>query len=62
MTLGPGSEGRPVLFWLCLVENQVVLQDVYTFIDDQQGQVIISGYRAVVTNLFGVHFLSQNAK
>jgi hypothetical protein len=41
----PGSEGWPV-FWLCRVEiirvhghkGQIVLQDVQTFIDDQQGK------------------------
>ena len=38
----PGSEGWPVLFWLCQVEIITVHgQDVQMFIDDQQGQVII---------------------
>jgi hypothetical protein len=38
----PGSEGCPVLFWLCRREIITVHgQDVQTFIDDQQGQIII---------------------
>ena len=38
----PGSERWPVLFWLCRVEIITVHgQDVQTFIDDQQGQIII---------------------
>jgi hypothetical protein len=38
----PDSEGWPVLFWLCRVEIITVHgQDVQTFIDDQQGQIII---------------------
>jgi hypothetical protein len=38
----PGSDGWPVLFWLCRVEIITVHgQDVQTFIDDQQGQIII---------------------
>jgi hypothetical protein len=37
-----GSEGWPVLFGLCLVEIITEHgQDVQTFIDDQQGQIII---------------------
>ena len=37
-----GSEGWPVLFWLSRVEIITVHgQDVQTFIDDQQGQIII---------------------
>ena len=47
----PGYEGWPILFWLCWVEIiRVHGQDVQTFIDDQQGQ-IINGCRAVVLNL-----------
>ena len=39
----PGSKGWPVLFWLCRVEIITVReQDVQTFIDDQQGQIIIT--------------------
>ena len=38
----PGSEGWPVLFWLCRVEIITEhRQDVQTFKDDQQGQIII---------------------
>ena len=38
----PGSEGWPVLFWLCRVEIlRVHGQDVQTFMYDQQGQIII---------------------
>jgi hypothetical protein len=40
----PGFEGWPVFFWLCWVLGyrvQIVLQDVQTFIDDRQGQIII---------------------
>ena len=38
----PGSEGWPVLFWLCRVEIITVHgQDVQTFIDDQHGQIVI---------------------
>ena len=38
----PRSEGWPVLFWLCRVEIIAVHgQDVQTFLDDQQGQIII---------------------
>ena len=38
----PGSEGWPVLFWLCRVEIITEHgQDVQTFVDDQQGQIII---------------------
>ena len=37
----PGSEGWPILFWLCRVEIIIEHgQDVQTFIDDQQGQII----------------------
>ena len=37
-----GSERWPVLFWLCWVEIITVHgQDVQTFIDYQQGQIII---------------------
>ena len=35
----PGSEGWPVLFWLCRVE---IITEVQMFIDDQQGQIIIT--------------------
>jgi hypothetical protein len=38
----PVSEGWPVLFWLCRVVIITVHgQDVQTFIDDQQGHIII---------------------
>jgi hypothetical protein len=38
----PGSEGWPVLFWLCQVEIITEHgQDVQTFIDDQQGPIKI---------------------
>jgi hypothetical protein len=38
----PGSEGWPVLFWLSRVEIKTVHgQYVQTFIDAQQGQIII---------------------
>jgi hypothetical protein len=38
----PDSEGWPVLFWLCQVEIITVhSQDVQTFIDDRQGQLIV---------------------
>ena len=38
----PGSEGWPVLFWLCRVEIITVHgQYVQTFIGAQQGQIII---------------------
>ena len=38
----PGYEGRPVLFWLCRLENITEYgQDVQMFMDDQQGQMII---------------------
>ena len=39
----PGSEGWPVLFWLCRVEIITVHgQDVQMFIDDQHGQIVIT--------------------
>ena len=38
----PGSEGWPLLFWLCRVEIITEHdQDIQTLIDDQQGIVII---------------------
>ena len=38
----PGSEGWPVLFWLCRMEIITVhSQAVQTFIDDKHGQIII---------------------
>ena len=38
----PGSEGWPVLYWLCRVEIiKEHGQDVQMFIDDQQGQIIM---------------------
>jgi hypothetical protein len=41
----PGSEGWPILFWLCRVEIITVhSQYIQTFIDDQQGQIkVITG-------------------
>jgi hypothetical protein len=66
----PGSEGWPVLFWLCLVEiitehGQDVQtfiddqhgQDVQTFIDDQQGEIII--ITVVVEGATGQHLRSK---
>ena len=47
----PGSEGWPVLFWLCRVEIKTEHgQDVQTFIDDQQGQIIIISTVVVINN------------
>ena len=61
----PGYEGWPVLFWLCRVEiiivhghlGQIVLQNVQTFIDDQQGQIII--ITVVVEGATGQHLRSK---
>ena len=56
--LEPGSEGCPVLFWLCWVE--VITehgQVVQTFIDDQQGQIII--ITGVVEGATGQHLRSK---
>ena len=54
----PGSEGWPVLFWRCRVEIITVHgQDVQTFIDDQQGQVII--ITVVVEGETGQHLRSK---
>ena len=54
----PGSEGWAVLFWLCQVEIIAVHgQDVQTFIDDQQGQIII--ITVVVEGATGQHFRSK---
>ena len=53
----PGSEGWPVLFWLCRVEIITEHgQDVQTFIDDQQGQIIIT---MVVEGATGQHLRSK---
>ena len=55
----PGSEGWPVLFWLCRVEIITVHgQDVQTFIDDQQGQIIII-ITVVVEGATGQHLRSK---
>ena len=51
----PGSEGWPVLFWLCRVEIITEQgQDVQMFIDDQQDQIII--ITVVVEDAIGQHF------
>jgi folate-binding Fe-S cluster repair protein YgfZ len=53
-----GSEGWPVLFWLCRLEIITVHgQDVQTFIDDQQGQIII--ITIVVEGATGQHLRSK---
>ena len=53
----PGYEGWPVLFWLCRVEIITEHgQDVQTFIDDQQGQIIIT---VVVEGATGQHLRSK---
>jgi hypothetical protein len=50
----PGSEGWPVLFWLCQVEIITEYgQDVQTFIGDQHGQIII--ITVVVEGATGQH-------
>ena len=54
----PGSEGWPVLFWLCRLEIiRVHGQDVQTFIDDQQGQILI--ITVVVEGATGQHLRSK---
>jgi hypothetical protein len=54
----PGSEGWPVLFWLCLVEIITEHgQDVQTFLDDQQGEIIT----VVVEGATGQHLRSKLA-
>ena len=54
----PGSEGCPFLFWLCRVAIITVHgQDVQTFIDDQQGQIII--ITVVVAGATGHHLRSK---
>jgi hypothetical protein len=53
-----GSEGWPVLFWLCRVEIITEHgQNVQTFIDDQQGQIII--ITVVVEGATGQHLRSK---
>jgi hypothetical protein len=55
----PGSVGWPVLFWLCQVEIITEYgQDVQTFIDDQQGQIIII-ITVVVEDATGQHLRSK---
>ena len=50
--------GWPVLFWLCRVEIITEHgQDVQTFIDDQQGQIII--ITVVVEGATGQHLRSK---
>ena len=54
----PGSEGWPVLFWLCRVE--IITEhghDDQMFIDDQQGQIII--ITVVVEGATGQHLRSK---
>ena len=54
----PGSEGWPVLFWLCRVE--IITghgQEVQMFIDDQQGQIII--ITVVVEGATGQHLRQE---
>ena len=54
----PGFEGWPVLFWLCRVEIITEHgQYVHTFIDDQQGQIII--ITVVVEGATGQHLRSK---
>ena len=54
----PSYEGWPVLFWLCRVEIITEHgQDVQTFIDDQQGQIIIIS--VVVEGATGQHLRSK---
>ena len=54
----PGSEGWPVLFCLCRVEIITEHgQDVQTFKDDQQGQIII--ITVVVEGATGQHLRSK---
>ena len=54
----PGSEGCPVLFWLCRVEIITEHgQHVQIFIDDQQGQIII--ITVVVEGATGQHLRSK---
>jgi hypothetical protein len=54
----PGCEGWPVLFLLCRVEIITVHgQDIQTFIDDQQGQIII--ITVVVEGETGQHLRSK---
>ena len=54
----PGYVGWPVLFWLCRVEIITEHgQDVQTFIDDQQGQIII--ITMVVEGATGQHVKSK---
>jgi hypothetical protein len=55
----PGSEGWPVLFWLCQIETITVHgQDVQMFIDDLQGQIIII-IKVVVEGATGQHLRSK---
>ena len=55
----PGYDGWPVLFWLCQVEIITEHgQDVQTFIDDQQGQIIII-ITVVVDGATGQHLRSK---
>jgi hypothetical protein len=54
----PGYEGWPVLFWLCQVEIITENgQDLQMFIDDQQGQIIIT--TVVVEGATGQHLRSK---
>ena len=55
----PGSEGWQVIFWVCRLEiitGQNVLKDIQMFIDDQQGQTIIT---VVVEGATGQHLRSE---
>jgi hypothetical protein len=55
----PDSDGWPVLFRLCRVEIVTVHgQDVQTFIDDQQGQIII--ITVVEVGATGQHLRSKS--
>ena len=56
----PGSEGWPVIFLLCRVEIITEHgQDVQTFIDDQQGQIIIIIITVVVEGATGQHLMRK---
>jgi hypothetical protein len=56
---GPGSEGWPVLFCCAVVVIITVhVQDVQTFIDDQQGQIILI-ITVIVEGVTGQHLVSK---